>query len=146
MKIPIDQLDTMFAIAGLDRHALHDALRQMGPAFLHKPAYRTEWSPENPTRNFCYVVSEFVYYYIAPLGSKAYGLVIPGDAGLHRFVKWPDQTIVDLTCDQFSDYSVVDYSQAVVRPFLPVSGKAQPSRRARHLAQVLGYATPRPRH
>ena len=146
MKISTTHLEEMFAVAGLRRDVLHDALRQMGPAFLHKPAYRAEWSPENPTRNFCYVVSEFVYYYLAPRGSKACGLTVPGEEALHRFVKWPDQTIVDLTCDQFSDYSLLDYSRAVVRPFLPVKGKAQPSRRAQHLAQVLGYGTPRPRN
>lgn len=145
MKIDDARLQHMFFLAGISKDALHAALRQMGPAFLKTAAFRKEWSADNPTRNFCYVVSEFVYYYLAPLGSKAYGLVVPGDAGLHRFVKWPDQTIVDLTCDQFPDYGLLDYSRAVVRPFLPVQGKAQPSRRARHLGELLGYATPRTR-
>ncbi|MFM7855682.1 MAG: hypothetical protein ACKO96_28070, partial [Flammeovirgaceae bacterium] len=93
----------------------------------------------NPTRNFCYVVSEFVYHYIAPRGSKPYGLRIEGDASLHRFVKWPDGTIVDLTCDQFPDYSLVRYENAKITPFMPVSGKSQPSKRAKHLAQLMGF-------
>jgi hypothetical protein len=138
-RIENEILDSMFKIAGIERKNLHSALIQMGPKFLHSKKMRDEYDVNNPTRNFCYVVSEFVFYYIAPKGSKAYGLKIEGDDSLHRFVKWPDETIVDLTCDQFEDYSKVIYENAKVRTFLPVNGKAQPSKRAKHLAELLGY-------
>jgi hypothetical protein len=125
--------------ANVNRNELLAALRKMGPKFLHNKKMKEEYDVNNPTRNFCYVVSEFVYYYIAPEGSKPYGLRIEGDDSLHRFVKWPDGRIVDLTCDQFDDYSKIIYSNARVCYFLPVSGKWQPSKRARHLAELLGY-------
>lgn len=140
MKITDQEIQKMFAIANLDRKSLLNALVQMGPKFLHNKKMKEEYDINNPTRNFCYVVSEFVYYYIAPQGSKPYGLRIEGDESLHRFIKWPDGKIVDLTCDQFDDYSKVIYSNAKVCNFLPVSGKWQPSKRARHLAELLGYA------
>jgi len=138
-RIKNETLEKMFRIAGLEKKKLHEALIEMGPKFLHSKKAKQEYDVNNPTRNFCYVVSEFIFYYIAPKGSKAYALNIEGDESLHRFIKWPDETIIDLTCDQFSDYSVVIYENAKVRPFLPVNGKAQPSKRARHLAKLLGY-------
>ena len=138
-RIKNETLDEMFQIAGLEKKKLHEALIKMGPVFLHSKKAREEYTIDNPTRNFCYVVSEFIFYYIAPKGSKAYALRIDGDESLHRFIKWPDGTIVDLTCDQFPDYSVVIYENAKVRSFLPVNGKAQPSKRAKHLAKLLGY-------
>jgi hypothetical protein len=138
-RIDTENLDKMFRIANLNRKDLHDALIEMGPKFLHNKKMREEYDVNNPTRNFCYVVSEFVLHYIAPKGSKPYGLKIDGDESLHRFIKWPDGTIVDLTCDQFSDYSKVVYENAKVCPFLPVNGKSQPSKRAKHLAKLLGY-------
>lgn len=139
MRIDDNKLNSMFNVAGITKQKLHECLLEMGPKFLHNKKMKEEYDASNPTRNFCYVVSEFVYHYIAPKGSKPYGLVIEGDESLHRFVKWPDGTIVDLTCDQFSDYSVVKYENAKVRPFLPVSGKSQPSKRARHLAKLMGF-------
>lgn len=139
MKISNAEIEKMFEIANLNRKYLLNALIEMGPKFLHNKKMKEEYDVNNPTRNFCYVVSEFVYYYIAPEGSKPYGLRIEGDESLHRFVKWPDGRIVDLTCDQFPDYSKVVYQNAKVTNFLPVSGKWQPSKRARHLAGLLGY-------
>jgi hypothetical protein len=139
MKITDQEIEKMFQIANLNRKDLLNALVQMGPKFLHDKKMKEEYDVNNPTRNFCYVVSEFVYYYIAPQGSKPYGLRIEGDESLHRFVKWPNRNIVDLTCDQFDDYSKVIYENARVCYFLPVSGKWQPSKRARHLAELLGY-------
>ena len=139
MRVTDTDIEKMFKITNLKRKDLLNALVKMGPKFLHNKKMKDEYDANNPTRNFCYVVSEFVYYYIAPEGSKPYGLRIEGDASLHRFLKWPNDQIVDLTCDQFSDYSKVVYQNAKVTNFLPVSGKWQPSKRARHLAGLLGY-------
>lgn len=139
MRISDEKIQAMFDIAGISRELLIKSLLDMGPKFLHSKKMKEEYDRNNPTRNFCYVVSEFVYHYIAPEGSKPYGLVIPNDESLHRFVKWPDGTIVDLTCDQFEDYSIVNYDNAKVRTFLPVNGKSQPSKRARHLAKLMGF-------
>ena len=139
MRITDNEIEKMFKIANLNRKDLLNALIEMGSKFLHNKKMKDEYDINIPTRNFCYVVSEFVYYYIAPEGSKPYGLRIDGDESLHRFLKWPDGEIVDLTCDQFIDYSKVVYDKAKITPFLSVSGKRQPSKRARHLAGLLKY-------
>lgn len=129
----------MFAQAGVNRERLLDALRQMGKKHLKKKSFKDIWSEKNPTRNYCYVVSEFVYYYLAPNGTVPYALVVPGDEGLHRFLKYPedyDPHIIDLTCDQFSDYSLIDYSKAKVCYFLQTACTG-PSKRARILAELM---------
>ena len=87
---------------------------------------------------YCYVIAEFVWFYIAPDGSKPYSLKVPKDPGLHRFIKWPDGTIVDLAIRQFDNYEDVDYTQAQVRYFLQ-TGCTGPSKRAKILAELMEY-------
>lgn len=85
----------------------------------------------------CYAVSEMIYWYCAPQGSTPMALKVPNDATLHRYVEWPDGMIVDVTCDQFDDYSLLDYTQASRRMFLQTGGVG-PSKRAQLLAKLLG--------
>jgi hypothetical protein len=136
LRIDNAELDKMFAIAGITRTDLHDALRSMGRKMLSKKTM--EWSEEYPTRNYCYVVSEMIFAYLAPEGSVAYKLRVLGDEAWHRFVKYPDGQIVDLTVDQFVDYSLIDYNNAKTQGFMYPS----PSKRARHLAELLKLGKP----
>jgi hypothetical protein len=86
------------------------------------------------------VIAEFVYYYLSPKGSKPYKLPgIPGDDGLHRFIMWPDNQIVDLAIDQFPNYEEVDYSKAKLCYFMTTKDNKGPSKRTRLLADLLGY-------
>jgi hypothetical protein len=64
-------------------------------------------------------------------------LVVPGDTTLHRYTDC-DHGVVDVTCDQFEDYSLLDYSIAKPKMFLQ-TGCTGPSKRAKHLAQLLGF-------
>ncbi len=139
MKIDPIKLDSMFKIAGISKEKLHDSLRTMGTKQLKKEM-RHEWSPDNPTRCFCYVVSEFLYWYISPYSSDPFSLSIEGDPWIHRFLRWPDKTVVDLTADQFDNYELVDYNLGTRRMFLQTGGKG-PSKRARILAELMGYDT-----
>ena len=132
MKIPIEVSEAMFKHAGVNRTDLHNALRQMGPKYL-KGALKKQWSPDNPTRNFCYVVSEWVIAYKAPAGSFAFRLPIPGDDAKHYFVRWADGTIVDLTAEQFDKWELVDYAVAKKASFMYPS----PSNRAKVLNQLM---------
>lgn len=136
MRIDNTEFDKMFAVAGITRTDLHDALRSMGRKMLSKRDM--EWSEEYPTRNYCYVVSEMVATYLAPDGSTNWKLRVTGDDNWHRFVKYPDGTIVDLTVDQFVDYSLIDYNNAKRQGFMYPS----PSKRARHLAGLLALGDP----
>lgn len=130
-----ERLDDMFALAGIERGDLHDALRRMGRRHL-KRSLRLSWSPSNPTRNYCYVVSEFVFWYLAPVGSTPYKVEVHGDDAKHWFICWPDGKRVDLTCEQFGD-ARVNYDIAKRGSFMQSGGKG-PSRRARLLAVLLG--------
>lgn len=120
---------------------LHAALRQMCPLALK--AYdaettremRNEWHPDNPTRFCCYFVSEMIYWYCAPTGSIAMTLDVPNDSTLHRYVEWPDRSIVDVTCDQFE--CDLDYAHGKPRMFMQTGCKG-PSKRAQQLANLLG--------
>jgi hypothetical protein len=84
-----------------------------------------------------------VFYFLAPPGSKPYKLAdIPGDDGLHRFIRWPDGTIVDLTVDQFPNYEDVDYEKGKVCYFMTNQYNKGPSKRARLLAELCGLKMP----
>ena len=71
----------MFRLAGIEKEKLHEALIKMGKKHLKTKAMKDNWSEDNPTKNYCYVIAEFVYYYLSPKGSKPFKLPgIPGDA------------------------------------------------------------------
>ena len=143
MRISEDKLQSMFEVAGIEKKVLHKALLKMGRKELKTKLMRDAWSEENPTKNYCYVVSEMVFYFLAPPGSKPYKLAgIPGDDGLHRFLKWPDGTIIDLTVDQFSNYEDVNYENGKVCYFMQTGVKG-PSRRARLLAELCNLELPK---
>ena len=142
MRISEDRLQLMFKFAGIKKSILHNALLQMGRKHLKSKLFKDNWSEDNPTKNYCYVIAEFVYYYLAPKGSKPYKLAnIPGDDGLHRFVKWPDGTIVDLAVDQFPNYEDVNYENAKVCYFMQTGVKG-PSKRTRLLADLCDIKLP----
>jgi hypothetical protein len=114
---------------------MYAALREMGAQYLRKDL-RDDWSPENPTRNYCYVIAEFVYWYLAPKGSQAMELKLPGEAAPHRFVKTPDNVIIDLARWQF-DFKL-PYDNAKPKMFMQTGGVG-PSKRAQILAAKLGF-------
>lgn len=114
---------------------LYKALRTMGPKLLRKDL-QDDWTYENPTRNYCYVIAEFVYWYLAPKGSTAMELKLPGETAPHRFVKDPDGAIIDLARWQF-DFKL-PYSRAKAKMFMQTGGIG-PSNRAQILAETLGF-------
>lgn len=136
-KVDSRWLNHMFKIAGVDKAQLHAALRTMGTKHLKDASMRKIWSPENPTQNYCYVVAEYVYWYKAPVGAKPKGLKIPSYDTTHRFVEYPCGCFVDLSCDQFYDFTEVDYGKAKTMAFMQ-TGARGPSKRAKMLAQLMG--------
>ena len=126
---------SLFKKLGIDKDKFYQALRTMGKDGLKTKKMRDEWSEDNPTRNYCYMVSEFIYKYIAPKGVKHLMLKVKGEDATHHFLKWVDGTIVDLTAEQFSDYSKIDYSKSYTSGFI---GKGV-SKRTREFAQLMGF-------
>ena len=132
MKIPIELSEAMFKHTGVSRDELHQVLRNIGPANLIEP-FKSEWTPENPTRGFCYVVSEWLVQYVAPPGTFPFRLLIPGEQGSHYFVRWADGVLIDLTAEQFGDWELVNYADAKKASFAVPS----PSSRARTLDTMM---------
>ena len=101
------------------------------------------WTMDNPTK---IIVMLFLSLYIIIYHHQVLNLYklagIPGDDGLHRFIKCTDDTIVDLSVDQFDNYEDVDYSQVKVCYFMTNQYNKGPSKRARILAELMGCELP----
>ena len=112
-------------------------LRILGNTLLKNP-YKQEWSEDNPTLGYCYVVSEAIFHY--GLEGKVTPMVMSfPEGGTHWFLKLEDGSIVDFTHEQFT--FGVDYTQATRCPFF--KGGVQTSRgyiskRGHIIAQKLG--------
>ena len=128
----------MFDHTGVDHDRLTQSLIKMGTKCLKTKEMKEMWSEDNPTCNYCYVIAEFTYWYVAPKGTKPYSLEVPSYGSLHRFLKFPDEKIIDLAVEQFYDMSEIDYTKARHRPFMQTGGKG-PSKRAKMLAELMGY-------
>ena len=142
MKISEERLQQMYELAGVTKDKLHESLKSMGTKHLKTKLMRDAWSEDNPTKNYCYVIAEFVYYYLSPRGSKPYKLPgIPGDDGLHRFIMWPDYSIVDLAFHQFPNFEDVDYTKAKKCYFMTChKDNKGPSKRAKLLGDLMGVS------
>jgi hypothetical protein len=132
MMIPTEVSLAMFKHADVNRRALFLAFSLMAPHYL-RGEFRKTWSAANPSRNFDYVVSEWLICYVAPPGSFAFRMAVPGQVGKHYFVRWTDRTIVDLTAEQFDQWELVDYAAAKKASFAPPS----PSFRAKVLDNLM---------
>ena len=128
-------VDRMFRKVGIDKNIFYQSLKVMGKEGLKTKKMKEEWNEENPTRNYCYVVSEFIYKYVAPKGVKHLSLKVDGDDVPHHYLKWTDGTIIDLTAEQFSDYNKIDYSKGYPSGFI---GKGV-SKRTQEFAHLMGY-------
>lgn len=124
----------MFDRVGVKRDILIRSLLRMGSSQL-KPEIKKEWSPNNPTRGYCYVVSEMVYHYFNDGSLRPFILKnIPGENITHRYLM-SDDMIIDLTGDQFPTDVEVDYSLGKPSPFMWVKGGG-PSKRTLELKRI----------
>ena len=96
----------------INREFVHQKLQELGPTLL-KPNYAKDWTPDNPTLGYCYVVSEALFHYLEE-EVHTYCINLGEGIGTHWFVKVKDQ-IIDFTKEQFS--FAVDYSKATRKGF-----------------------------
>lgn len=127
-NILIPSLDEMFKIAGIEKESLHKALREMGPDYL--VVSKEDWTPGKPTTGYCYMVSEAIYYNIAPEGARPARLANP-DGVSHWFLVYPGEIVIDLTSDQCE--IPFEYKKAEYRSF----SSNEISKRAKILANKL---------
>ena len=134
-RIDSELVDKMFDKVGIDRENFYDCLKEMGRDGLKTKKMKDEWSEDNPTKNYCYVVSEFLYRYIVPKGTKHLSLKVDGEEYTHHYLELKDKTIIDLTAEQFDDYDKIDYSKGYLSGFI---GKGV-SNRTKEFAELMGY-------
>lgn len=125
-------IDAMFKFSGVNKEKLHEALKKIGNKYLRSP-FKVKWTKGNPTIGYGYVISEFVYYYIAPKGSKLMKVYVPKTGAAHWFIQWPDAVLVDLAIEQFKELPA--YEKAKEDTFTDPN----PSFAARRIAEHMGF-------
>lgn len=110
-------IEEMYEYVGIDRTKLRTALKQMGKKYINDKQMREEWTEDNPTRNYCYVVSEMVKFYYLPNSTPYILKDIPGEISNHRYLMCEDK-VIDLTQDQYDDISKLDYSKGKGQSFM----------------------------
>jgi len=114
----------------LTQKDLNNVLITMNKDFL-KGKYKDEWTKENPTKGYCYAVTEFIHYFVNP-NTRPY--CISYDNGTtHWFLKNTDNEIIDFTSEQFKGQTP-EYDKARPNGFLT----DYPSKRACEIAVRLG--------
>ncbi len=74
---------------------------------------RDEWTPNRPTINYCWVVSEVALRLVMPKGTTCWRVDVTGYGRYHWFLKDPGGRIVDLTLDQAEDWrEIPKYEEA----------------------------------
>lgn len=127
------KLRIKFMLPPITRAKLYKALRVMGSDWL-LPRYREGWTPDMPTTNYCWCVTELVYRYVLKPGSGFLPYrVKTGYNWYHYYIMNPEELIViDLTADQFYG-DLPDYTKGKRTSFYPII-----SLRTRELAKLLG--------
>ena len=123
----------MYNTAGIDRMKLQSALKQMGKKYINGKQYKEEWSEDNPTRNYCYVVSEMVKYYYLKDATPYILKNIPGETINHRYLMYNNE-VIDLTQDQFDNPNKLNYNEGKPQSFMYV--KDGISKRAKLLKEI----------
>jgi len=117
----------------LTRKKINRACLEYGPEGVVE-YLRQEWTPERPTTNYCWVVSEVAFRLVMPEGTTCWQVDVDGHGRFHWFLKGPDGNIVDLTLDQAEDWrEIPKYEEAKRYWFRPAM-----SRRGKKLAELLG--------
>jgi hypothetical protein len=95
---------------------------------------RHEWTPQRPTTNYCWVVSEVALRLVMPKGTTCWRIDFDEHGRYHWFLKDFDGNIVDLTLDQMKGlWEMPPYEKAKRYHFRPAM-----SRRGKKLAELLG--------
>jgi hypothetical protein len=134
MRFTEEDYNKMFEITGIKKEDLYQALIHMGNPYED----RDEWSEQNPTRYNCYLVTEFIHYFILPK-SKPMGLKTAFDKNDHKFLELDNGQIIDLTAEQFGDWGYLDYSKRKYSPLQRGKWTIGASKKAIKLAGLLGY-------
>lgn len=143
MRIESEKLEDMFLWAKVNRSKLYDVIRNNVDSLFTDKGMRAQWTHDNPVKNCCYVVTEFAYWYPLILDRDFLEVRITTVPNLPNFKHWflrhsISGKIIDLTAEQFDNYEEINYDDSVRRFFVP-SHIPGPSKRAKLLAQEMGY-------
>ena len=96
----------------LSQQHVNKTLSLIGNSMLKKP-YKDNWSRDNITYGYCYIMSEVLYHY-AEGDVKAHCINL-GKEGTHWFVTINNQ-IIDFTAAQFN--GKIDYNKSIGKGLL----------------------------
>jgi len=131
MNIESDLIQTC-AFIGLNLESFQTAIKKIKTDKITLD-YRDNCNPNNPTRNYCYVISECIFHFLAPKGSFAYRTNVPDDELNHYYVVWPNGFICDLAQGHLKKFNASIYDNGKKCVFRHPS----PSVDAKRLAKLL---------
>jgi hypothetical protein len=111
---------------------LISTLRAIGNAYCHSVS-KERWSPKNPTKGYCYKLSEVASYQLKNLGISHSIYQIKNKRSNHWFILLEDGSVIDLM-----NSSRMPYQSGVRRNFFPVNSKSGMSLGADAIAKGLG--------
>lgn len=84
----------------LTQEFVNEKLKELGDSMLKNP-YKKQWTEDNPTFGYCYVVSEAIYHY-GDGEYEPYCYNYGNEYGTHWFLKDKESgEVVDFTANQF---------------------------------------------
>lgn len=111
---------------------LNSTLRALGNTYCHSVS-KEKWSPRNPTKGYCYKLSEVASYQLKTLGIPHFIYQIKNKRSNHWFIVLEDGSVIDLM-----NSSKMPYQSGVRRNFFPVNSKSGMSLGAEAIAKGLG--------
>lgn len=121
----------------IEQEWINDKLRDIGTELI-KEEYEDTWCEVNPTRGYCYILSEALFHYVF-LNSEPYYIKLSPDE-THWFLKNYDGKVIDYTANQYG--FEIPYQEATKGSFYEGSVKTprgKISQRGYKLAKRLGF-------
>ena len=124
--------DKMFKKVKINPDKLNKVLISIGNKYCHSVS-KEKWSPKNPTKGYCYKLSEVASYQLKQLGILHSVYQIKTKSSNHWFILLEDDSIIDLMQSRG-----MKYEKGVRRSFFPCNTKSHMSLGAEAIAKGLG--------
>lgn len=117
---------------GLDYNKVKAVLIEIGNEYCHSES-KDRWSSRNPTRGYCYKLSEVVSFYLKRQKIDHRVLQIKNSKSNHWFIRLSDDTVIELISTK-----EMLYDKGVGRAFFPCNTKTGMSIGAEVIAKAMG--------
>jgi hypothetical protein len=124
--------EEMFKLLKISQDKLFKVLLTVGNQYCHSES-KDKWSKRNPTRGYCYKLSEVVSFRLKMLKTPHFIYQIKTKNSNHWFVVLEDNSIIDIMMVRG-----MQYNKGVRRNFYPCNTKSNMSFGAEAIAKGLG--------